>query len=427
MPRSEDSFATPTRSAGSDTDDGRTLTAPQAAAFLGIRVESLYAYVSRGRIRSEPGDGPRQRRYSRQDVEFLKRQQAERRRPEQALENALHFGGPVLESALTLIDEGHLYYRGRDVLDLLDAWSFEEAAAELWIDGGRGLAGELFLREGDLPQEVEVLRCQLDDVPPIVRFQVLMPYLAHQDVAAFDMRPQGVARTGGRICRHMALIAAGGGPQDGGVVETLQQAWQCEGEAAFQLLSAALMLSLDHELNVSSFTARTTASAGSTPYGAVIAGLAALQGPRHGGHTRRVEALLREADGVAGMERVLAERLRRGENLPGFGQTLYPGGDPRCRELLRRVRESFPDARATVETDALVATGWKLLHEHPTVDVALVTVARVLELPPDSAITLFALGRTVGWIAHAAEQYEQRQLIRPRARYVGVTPPRGVV
>ena len=407
--------------------DGGTLTARQAAARLGIQVPSLYAYVSRGLIRSSPGPGPRQRRYSLQDVESLKRQRAERRRPEQVLESALHFGGPVLESSLTLIDDGQLYFRGRDVLELLDVWSFEEAASELWLDGGRGQASELFDGAKTLPPEVDALRRQLDELPMVVRFQVLLPCLAHRDAAAFDTRPAGVARSGGRICRALALIVAAGEAWDGGLVQTLQRAWGCEGEAAHELLRSSLTLCLDHELNVSSFTARTTASAGSTPYAAVLAGLAALQGPKHGGHTRRVEALLREANGAAGIETAMAERLRRGESLPGLGHTLYPGGDPRCRELLRRVRRRFPDATATAEADAMTSAGWKLLREHPTIDLALVTVARVLSLPEDAAITLFALGRTAGWIAHASEQYAHQQLIRPRARYVGVRPPRRVV
>ncbi len=412
--------------------DGGTLTARQAAARLGIQVPSLYAYVSRGLIRSSPGPGPRQRRYSLQDVESLKRQRAERRRPEKALESALHFGGPVLESSLTLIDDGHLYFRGRDVLDLLETWSFEEAASELWLDGGRGQASELFDGPKTLPPEVDALRRQLDELPMVVRFQVLLPFLAHRDAAALDTRPAGVARSGGRICRALALIVAAGEAWGGGLVETLQRAWGCEGDAAHELLRSSLTLCIDHELNVSSFTARTTASAGSTPYDAVLAGLAALRGPKHGGHTRRVEALLREADGAAagsptGIETVMAERLRRGESLPGLGHTLYPGGDPRCRELLRRVRRLFPEAIATAEADAMTAAGWRLLREHPTIDLALVTVARVLALPEDTAITLFALGRTAGWIAHASEQYAHRQLIRPRARYVGVRPPRRVV
>lgn len=407
--------------------EARTLTSRQAAALLNIRVESLYAYVSRGLIRSQPGASPRQRRYSRQDVEALARQRGERRRPERVLQNALHFGGPVLESSLTLIDDGCLYYRGRDVLDMLDAWSFEEAAAELWIDGGRGRARELFAVQEGLPAAVEALLRPLEDLPAVVRLQTALPLLAHGDPAAYDTRPEGVARTGGRLMGQLILIATGGGSWAGGVVETLQRAWGCPGAAAHGLLRAALILSLDHELNVSSFTARTTASAGAIPQAAVIAGLAALQGPKHGGHTRRVEALINAATGPDHMEALLADRLRRGESVPGFGQTLYPGGDPRCRELLRRVETDYPDHPAAVEARALAAAGWKLLHEYPTVDLALVAVARVLDLPPDSAITLFALGRSVGWIAHAAEQYQQRQLIRPRARYVGPTPPRRVV
>lgn len=112
----------------------------------------------------------------------------------------------------------------------------------------------------------------------------------------------------------------------------------------------------------------------------------------------------------------------RGESIPGFGQPLYPQGDPRARDLLRRVEEGWPDSAATAEGRALVRSGRALLDQHPTLDVGLVITARALALPDDAALTLFALGRSAGWIAHAIEQYAQDRLIRPRARYVGPLP-----
>jgi citrate synthase len=197
--------------------------------------------------------------------------------------------------------------------------------------------------------------------------------------------------------------------------------------AAEGLLEAALILSVDHELNVSSFTARCVASAGSTPYAAVGAGLAAIQGIHHGGHSERMEALLAEAGAARGDPNVevpatIAGRLRRGEPVPGFGHPLYPGGDPRCRELFRRIAADFPGTEAAAFADALATAGRDLLGEHPNVDAGLAVTARALGLPRGSALVIFALGRTVGWIGHAVEQYREGRLIRPRARYVGERP-----
>jgi len=398
------------------------LSAKEAAATLGIRLETLYAYVSRGLIRSEKGSGKsRRRRYYREDVEQLKARREERRQPGQALETALHFGGAVLESSITLIEDGHLYYRGHDVLELARTATLEEVAALVWQRAGADPALLFPARAPEPPAPGLACGEHLAHLDPIERLQVLLPILAHGDPAAWDTRPLAVARCGARVLRQMFLLAAGGDWQ-GALVPTLAAAWGCDTPAARRLLASALVLCVDHELNVSSFTARCVASAGSTPYSAVLAGLAALVGTRHGGHTRRVEALLEESGSPERLLEVMAGRLRRGETLPGLGQILYPEGDPRSRALVRLVEESFPGSEAVAWARAYSAAGEHLLGEHPTLDLGLVVTARALGLPAESGLTLFALGRTVGWIGHVLEQYESGQLIRPRAQYVGERP-----
>lgn len=395
------------------------LSAREAAELLGVRVETLYAYVSRGLLQSVPGSG-RSRRYDRAEVERLKA----RRTPitEERVGESLHFGLPVLASEITLIENGRLFYRGREASRLAAESSFEECAALLWT-GRSETATQLFPAAPPraIP-ELPVLAPALAGLGRVEHFQVLLPLVAQADPAAWDQRPEAVARTGARVLRHLTSFAAGPEHWAGDLVATLARGWGCTGPREQRLLCASLVLCLDHELNVSSFTARCVASAGSTPYGAVHAGLAALQGTRHGGHTRRVEALLEESGSPDGLLDTMAARLRRGEALPGLGQKLYPEGDPRARELLRRVESLAPESEAAAWGRAYAAAGQELVGEHPTVDVGLVMTARVLHLPGDAALTLFALGRSVGWIAHAIEQYEVGQLIRPRARYTGVRP-----
>ena len=108
------------------------------------------------------------------------------------------------------------------------------------------------------------------------------------------------------------------------VARALQRAWVPEDPRGATLLNRALVLCADHELNVSSFTARCVASAGATPYAVVVAGLAALGGVKHGGNTERVEAFLAESEAAGGAREAIASRLRRGEAVPGFGHPLYP-------------------------------------------------------------------------------------------------------
>jgi citrate synthase len=217
------------------------------------------------------------------------------------------------------------------------------------------------------------------------------------------------------------MVAIGRGLA-GGIVDSLQQGWSLHGSQTTALLNVALILCADHELNVSSFTARCVASAGSTPYAVVMGGLAALQGHKHGGYTERVEALFREAGAPSGARAAIASRLKRGEGIPGFGHRLYPDGDPRGQALLQMVSAVYPGRAAVALAQAIVSEVAQATGARPNLDFGLVALARALALPPGTALALFALGRTIGWLGQAMEQYQRDQMIRPRARYVGPQP-----
>ena len=400
--------------------EGRYLTARQAAGELGVSLATLYAYVSRGLIRSEAAErGGRSRRYRGEDVRKLKERKEQRRDPGKAVEGALYWGTPVMESAITLISDGNLYYRGRDVLELASRSSIEEVAALIWT-GDPAKVLELFAPEPPtFYPRYESVREGVADLTPVEAFQVLLPLTAAEDLAAYNLRPTAVARTGVRILRLMAGVAAGEEAAGESVAGTLQTGWTSRNPEAKGLLDSALILSADHELNVSTFAARCVASSEATPYAAVTAGLAALQGVKHGGQTELVETFLREVEVSGDPRGAIAARLKRGEGMPGFGHSLYPGGDPRGAELLRITAKTQPGSPIVALSNAVAKEALNLVDEHPTLDFGLVTLARALGLPPGAAIALFAIGRTVGWVGHAIEQYEGDSLIRPRARYVG--------
>lgn len=451
-------------------DRGTYLSAREAAAELGISLRTLYAYVSRGLIHSQPSPkGRRTRRYLRQDVEEFRARRDRRRDPSKAVAAALHWGEPVLESSMTLIDQGHLYYRGHDATELARSRGLEEVAELLWRgalpEGSSTLFADLTLHPPDF--YFRVLAQAPQRLHPVEALQVLLALAASEDLASYDLRPDRVVACGARILGLMALLAADfrvhesgserpealrtPGPQGSqgvasspptgegfaaptrgtpfpGVATVLQRAWLPDDPGARRLLDAAMVLCADHELNVSSFTARCVASANSTPYGVVVAGLAALRGTRHGGHSERVEALLAEFDEQArdsSIRQRLAARLRRGERLPGFGHPIYSHGDPRCRALLDLAEEAFPGSPSLALVRRVEAAVDGLIGEPPTIDFGLAGLARILGLPQGTALTLFALGRTVGWLGHALEQYSQGRLIRPRARYTGPLPEPG--
>jgi citrate synthase len=398
------------------------LTAQEAADALGISISTLYSYVSRGMIHSEAAGGdPRARRYSAEDVERLKSRKESRRDPEIAAKSALHLGMPVLESAITLIQDGRLYYRGQDAVALAQTATVEQIAALLWTGDINGEASPWFDGRVNFPVAYPALEPYLDHLSPFERFQSVLPLAAAEDFAAYDLRPGSVAATGGRILKLLTALAAGT-YGDLGLAETLVQGWAVEHPDAVRLISAALILCADHELNVSAFTVRCVVSAQATPYAGVIAGLAALGGTKHGGHTERVEAFLREAGTPEGIYDTMAARLRRGESIPGFSHPLYPEGDPRGRALLELTAQAYPDSPALAFAEAAAQAGKSLLNEYLTIDMGLVILSRAMNLPKGAPLALFSIGRTLGWIGHAIEQYQADRLIRPRARYTGEQP-----
>jgi len=400
--------------------DRRYVTAAEAAGALGIKMATLYAYTSRGMLHSESVPGqPRVRRYLREDIERLAERKLVRRDPERLGTKTLVRGIPILESAITLIEGGQLYYRGRDAIKLAEEATVEEVAALLWT-GDRSFAGDLFSGVRIEPWLIKLVERSAAE-NAIVRCQIVLPRAAERDAAAYDLKPGSVSFRGALILNLLASAIAGRRPSIAEIEDTLQRAWAPRRPGAAGAIRSALILCADHELNVSAFTARCVASAASTPYDVVAAGLAALKGRRHGGYTERVEALLNEMGTPRAADTTVASRLRRGEEIPGFGHPLYQDGDPRAR-LLLSIAESHGQRSTIRAVTALVDSVYAATGEHPTLDIGLVALTRALQLPEGAALSLFALGRTIGWIAHAIEQYASDQLIRPRAQYVGPRP-----
>ena len=386
------------------------LTAREAADRLGVKLDTLYAYVSRGRLRSVTVQGTRERRYRTEDVEALLNAGPRDRLAARGSDPEVLM--PVITSSICLIEDGRLYYRGRDAIGLSDRASLEEIAALLWRV------------EVVAHNPIEVGAPAPPDVATagglIERCQIRLAALGDEDLPALDLTRTGVIRTGWQILHALARCVTPALPSPEPLHQQLATAWRLD-EAGADILRRCLVLLADHELNASTFVARCVASTGATPYAVVAAALGALSGRRHGGATASAEALFQELARRSDPMSVMASRLSRGEGLPGFGQFLYPEGDPRAASLLGALERAAPQAYPLIAT--VTEAGTRLTGQHPNVDFAVAAATAALGLPQHTALGLFVIGRTVGWIAHAIEQYETGVLIRPRARYTGERPP----
>ena len=376
---------------------GEWVSAQEAIDRLGVRAQTLYAYVSRGRIeaRADAGD-PRKSLYSAEDIDRLRQRKARGRKAAHVAEDAIAWGEPVLASAITTVREGRLFYRGRDAADLARGETLESVARLL--RGGHGAA---------LKQRAAMT--YPPTASPRGRAFLALASRAASDAPARGRAPLALAAEAAGLLDGFADAVAGA-VGEGAIHVRLAAAWGVDAAGA-ELIRMTLVLLADHELNASTFAARVTASTGASMAASALAGLCALSGPLHGGMAPRVEAFLAEA-GRIGAEPAVRARLAQGLRIPGFGHPLYPGGDPRARALIGAFAPppDFEAARLAAES---------LTGERANVDYALTALVAALGLPGEAAFLLFAIGRCAGWLAHALEQVQTGQLIRPRARYIG--------
>ena len=384
-------------------------SAVQAAARLKVSRQTLYAYVSRGLLRAHPGESHRDRRYLIAEVNQLATRRSRARSAIRAVRGALDWGMPVVESSICSIDAGRLYYRGKNVLSLIDTHRVEDVAALLW----QCPKHEAFAAVPALSARVSIGRAD----PNTPKFLVSSFAMAGRNLPidtwqAASGRP---ARRLGDLVRLMAGCVVRAHADAESLRQQCAAAWNLTAKNA-RLVEAALILCADHELNASSFTVRCIASTAASLHACLLGGLAALSGPRHGGITTRVETLWAEVGDARNLEAALRARLERGDDLPGFGHPLYPDGDIRASAIL----ESLPGRRQRWRPIAQAVE--QLTGQRPSLDFALVALRRHLQLTVGDAFGIFALGRSIGWIAHALEQRSQGTLIRPRAAYVGPPP-----
>jgi citrate synthase len=397
------------------------LSARDTCRLLGISRATLYAYVSRGLLESRPGKDHRSRLYLRQDVERLAQRKQVGRGAARGAAQSLDRGLPVLETRISLIRPDGPYYRGRSAIAMVhEGATLEDVARHLWDSSAEDpFAAPSLTRWPDVvaPLAANTL------LPPLERAMAAIPLLALEVRHSFSSAPLVRHEIAAGLLRHNAALLVAQPPSDVPVHRVLAQAWHPGDDGFAELVRAALVVCADHELNVSAFAARVVASTGAHLHATVCSGLAALSGPRHGGATARAYALISDAHEAVSARAFIAERWQRGDDLPGFGHALYPQGDPRGAELLARARERHAGTREMAALENLILATEDVSGLRPNIDFMLAALCHLNRLPATPALVMFAAGRLAGWLAHALEQQAQGRLIRPRARYAGVTPP----
>ena len=326
-----------------------------------------------------------------------------------------HHGGDVIRSSLTYIDEAGPHYCGRLATDLAQYGSLEATATLLWGCGS--------INPFTRPKPNRPIASAPSALRPVERAMVMLSAWPLVDRSAYALHPSILWAHGVDLCRLVASELVNVPPDAEPVADLIARGWSISEEQDKRLINMALVLSADHELNSSAYAVRVAASTGAPLHAAIVAGMGAFLGPKHGAASERVDhwfgAMVQQGDPAVALEK----QLMRAEPLPGFGHLLYKEQDPRSQCLLEAIRQAYPDHPDVLLAVELIHQAQSLFGVAPNIDFSLALLKRVLTLPEGAGMVLFCAGRMVGWVGHALEQYKSGSHIRPRAVYVG---PKGI-
>ncbi|MDF1554780.1 MAG: citrate/2-methylcitrate synthase [Deferrisomatales bacterium] len=411
------------------------IPAAEVLDLLGIRPQTLYAYVSRGWLRSIKQPGRREHLYARDDVERLRARSRARLGHGAVAAGAMHWGDPIIATSITEITSLGPRYRTYLAVDLArGGHSFETAAELLWS----GLHPE------------EPVQWPVDPLPPAVTGLTRSIAVGSNEhlLEVFSVFVLALGMTRGTFAERLR-----GGSPLAAAREILQTLAGCLGYAserrcfvalrdgegfaagvarAFGIepseencaaLDAILILLADHELAPTTFAARVAASSGAALHSCIASALCTTAGTQTGRIYDRVEDMLRGATTRAELLDRAREMNERGSTPPGFSHPFYPKGDPRALHLFDLAGRRSCQSRQLEGILGFIEGAGAELDLHPRQELAVATLAIVMGLPEHCGSALYALARTAGWVAHVVEQRLAGTLLRPRARFVGAAVP----
>ncbi len=403
-------------------EDGvrRWLTADEAAQTLGVKKETIYAYVSRGRLANRRSDDGRGSLFDAEEIErmaFGSRQ-------------ASRAGTDTVETALTLItDSGH-HYRGQSASDLADSLTFEDAAQLLW---GVPSDSTSWTPAADLVSIARhVVRVLPRTMLPVDEIKIVASCVGALEPPEWNTSAAVIATSARRV---FATIVSGlpelsepelSNVPPGSWMAAMLWSRLCKRRPTGQeldLLNRTMVVLADHGLASATMMARAAAGSAVNAAGIIRLGVEVGSGPVKGAASLAIESFLHNIEDPESVEKALTMRLRQGEPIPGFGHSLYPNGDPRATYILDRLRTLAAGSKRLATVEELLRMQRERGLPQPNAGFAIAAFTYVTGMVPGAGEAIFVISRAAGWIAHAIEAYSVGPVMpRPQSRYTGPRP-----
>ena len=383
---------------GSESPRGEKeyLSSNEVVELLGISKSTLYAYVSRGLIHSEPvPDSPRTRRYRAADVERLLQRQRGRSddeavdQPDNAEEREAGATHP----------RGRQYspYRGHDPADLAKSNSFESVMALLWTGDS---AAELPPLDSDtVRRRAQLTRRAAEVIEPLDpprRLLSLLPSLEQVEPSAWDERVDTQTRMG-RDIMQLGLFCIAGAEGHSGFARTLQAYWAPGAAAVVGPIETALILAADVPNDPATTALEAAIEAGAPLHSAVTAGLATLLGPRSAGALHQIDTLIDEVGRPDMAYERMRKRLERGESLPGFVRR-DATDETSAEMLLNRLQQAGCGADSVELSRKMIDAAHRLQGSAPTIPFAVSILSRAMGRQAGTGVAMIVLARLAGLI-----------------------------
>lgn len=396
---------------------GDLLSAEQAAARLGVRKTTLYAYVSRGMLTAIPDPKqPQRSRYPAFEVDRLQQGARARSRAAPQPSATLFEGLPLVDTELTGIVDGEIVVRGRTLVPWARQASLEETAALLWnVRTEAAFAAPAPVLPELWHRTAEALR----HADPVARAVTLWGLAMPQLSGGVNLQGEELAVA---LAQHLRVAFAcwlAQAPSDAPLHLQVARAWGLPAQG-HDALRQALVLCADVTTNLMGLSGRMLASVQGSLAACLLASMSYGFIRLSGGEFEAVEALFDEVEAIGSLESVAASYRARGETLPGFHHHVFVRGDPRAARLLQLA--------ATLGSQA---AGWLPAAQdvspmHPTLDLGVVALRRALKAPRHAALTLTYMARSAGTLAQALEQRQHGRRMWVQSRYVGPSPTAAV-